>query len=177
MIGRLLYFLVGRPGIRRSLTMRLMCRIRRTHPSSELLPDSRFIRTIQSPDHLVKDELTGLYRVSSKAFHPSRNDGTLSGDLEQLLTGDGLTVADFQSSLTRVVGKYGISISQVRARGLEAEHRPVIDNWYHGAICGNFTQSKERQLYKDAIPIMEIDQLSAENYHYQRSQSGASTSH
>jgi hypothetical protein len=101
----------------------------------------------------------------------------LSGDLEQLLTDDGLTVADFQSSLARVVGKYGINISQVRMQGLQVEHRPALDNWYHGAIFGHFTQSKKRQLYKDAIPVTEIDQLSAEKYHYQKSQSGASTSH
>lgn len=172
MTGRLLCFLVGRPGIRRSLTMHLMCRVRRTLLSSELSSDYQFIRTIQSPDHLVRDELTGLYRVSSKAFHPSRSDGTLSGDLEQLLTRDGLTVTDFQSSVARVVGKYGIKIAQVRARGFEAEHRPMAQNWYHGAICGNFTRSKRRKLYEDAVAIMDIDQRLAARYHNQKLRSG-----
>ncbi len=161
MKGRLLYYLVGRPGIRRSLTMWLMCRYRRTLHSSELLPGLRFIRTIQSPDHIVPDEATGEFRISSKAFSPSSTDGTLSGNLEQLLITDGLTCTDISPKLKRIVAVYSLTIEQFTAEALIVSHAPVKSNWYHGAVSGRFTDGIKRRLKNEAVAINPIDQVAA----------------
>src|ERR1700693_5446569 len=87
---RSLSFIVGRRGLLRDCVMIFIRLLRQKLPTSQLQPDLRFIRTLQSPYHIVPDEKTGLYRISSKAFSPSSADGKLSGDLEQILRTDGL---------------------------------------------------------------------------------------
>lgn len=158
MRGRFLCFLVGHPGIRRTITMSIMLRTRRTLKSSELDPDSMFIRTIQSPSHIVKDQLTGRYVISSKAFDCSSSDKSLSGDLNQLLQRDGISYSDFKSPLKRVVAAYAIKIQQLRANGLEVLHQPIATNWYHGGAIGKFTKGVKRKLKEQCAPLIEIDQ-------------------
>ena len=161
MIGRMLSFLVGRPGWRRSATMMVMCPLRRTRLPQELLADRHFIRTIQSPSHVVRDASTGLYRISSKAFLPSSEDKTLSGDLEQLLLADGLHATSLKGATSRVVGSFALKIGQLRDQNLGVSHDPMWDNWYHGAITGITTKRHKENLRKNAIELIPIDQEEA----------------
>ena len=140
--------------------MRLMHRHRAPYPSSQLQPDYRFVRTIQAPHHLVPDKATGLYRLSSKAFGPSKLDGGLSGDLEELLARDGLGALAFYPAVKRAVGAATLSIKQIRGHGLEVRHEPVMEDWYHGGIHGFKGKAKEK-LFRDAVELIAIDQNQA----------------
>jgi hypothetical protein len=166
MRGRLLCFLVGRPGIRRTITMKIMGHLRRTRQPSELLPNYSFLRTIQSPSHTFWDELYQEYRLSTGAFKASTSDKTVSGDLEQLLVADEVPVSEFQSSLARVVGLYAIQIQKIRDQALTVSHLPVLTDWYHGGIAGNLKpRSIREKLRDDAVAIIKVDQELAASYH------------
>ena len=141
--------------------MTVMCSLRRTRLPQELLADRHFIRTIQSPSHVVRDASTGLYRISSKAFSPSSEDKTLSGDLEQLLLADGLHATSLKPALSRVVGSFALKIGQLRDQNLGVSHDPMWDNWYHGAITGITTKRHKENLRKNAIELIPIDQEEA----------------
>jgi hypothetical protein len=121
------------------------------------MADLHFIRTIQSPNHVVKDAATGLYRVSSKAFSPSSEDKKLSGDLEQLLLTDGLHATSLRPALSRAVGAFALTIGKLRDQGLSVAHDPVRENWYHGAVSG-ITKRHQKILSREAIELIAIDQ-------------------
>lgn len=133
-------------------------------PSSRLRPELRFIRTLQSPYHIVHDERTGHYRISSKAFSPSSGDGGLSGDLEQLLIDDGLSATAMYPAVRGAVGAAAIAIGQLRAAGARPEHDPVWQNWYHGSVFG-ITSGIKKKLHKAASEIIQIDQAEAARLH------------
>lgn len=137
-----------------------MMLLRRKRTSSQLLPDSRFIRTLQSPHHVVPDKKTGLYRISTKAFGPSKGDGGLSGDLEQILRSDGLPPLAMYPSLERSVGAAAILVRDIQAAGGRVEHDPVWQNWYHGSVFG-VTGAVKKKLLKAAVEIVAIDQHEA----------------
>jgi hypothetical protein len=103
---RWLSSIVGHRGWLRDSVMILMRLFRRSYPFSRLQPDLRFIRTLQSPYHVVMDEQTGRYRISSKAFSPSSVDGALSGDLEQVLDDDGLLPTAMYPAVGDAVGAH-----------------------------------------------------------------------
>ena len=144
--------------------MILMRLSRRKYPSSQLRPELRFIRTLQSPYHIVRDERTGKYRVSSKAFSPSSADGGLSGDLEQLLIGDGLSATAMYPAVQGAVGAAAIAIGRIRDAGARPEHDPVWHNWYHGSVFG-ITSGVKKRLNKAASEIVPIDQAEAARLH------------
>jgi hypothetical protein len=129
-----------------------------------LQPDLRFIRTLQSPHHVVKDGQTGRYRISSKAFSPSSSDGKLSGDLEQLLQEDGLHATAMYPAVSGAVAAAAISVGRIRDAGATVEQDPVCRNWYHGAV-GDISSSKKTKLYKAAAEIIAIDQNEAARLH------------
>lgn len=161
---RLLSFIVGRPGLLRNASMILMNLLRRKCLSSQLQPEFRFIRTLQSPHHVVPDENAGRFRISSKAFGPSKADGGLSGDLEQILLGDGLPVTAMFPALSRAVGAAAITIKKIRDAGGKIEHDPAWKNWYHGSIF-EVTGSVKKKLHKAAVEIIPIDQAEAARIH------------
>ena len=147
--------------------MRLMCRKRLLRLSSSLQPDGLFIRTLQAPDHVVPDELTGGYRISSQAFRPSGADKTVSGDLEQLLTADGLTATVLYPAVVRSVGAASLPVSAVRDVGCEVEHLPVVANWYHGGITGigdDRRNKTKRTLARASSEIVPIDANEARRF-------------
>lgn len=133
----------------------------------DLLPKFHFIRTIQSPDHIVIDEETGLYRLSSKAFGPSSSDGCLSGDLEQPLIEDGLPQLILYPAVGRAVAAIALTIEQIceheASFGVYVRHDPVETNWYHGSVFGkalkNNRKLKEsfRSIAKELIPIDQAE--------------------
>jgi len=142
--------------------MSAMCRLRRPLAASNLRLEFRFIRTLQAPDHIVLDKASGRYRISSKAFGPSSSDGTLSGDLEQLLVEDGLDPLALYPSVDRAVGAASLTIGNIQALGLSVEHQPVNRNWYHGGVRGIKTKHK-KQLMNAATEIVPIDQAEAKS--------------
>lgn len=142
-----------------------MFRLRRSWPSSRLQPEFRFIRTLQSPYHISWDE-RGFYRISSKAFGPSKADKTLSGDLEEVLAYDGLQPDCMYPAVRDPVGAASVTIGQMRAAGVASvEHNPVSLNWYHGAAKGTGKDSVKRKLATAAVEFIEIDQVLAKRLH------------
>ena len=158
---RLLSFIVGRRGLLRNSTMRLMLLLRRKWQPSHLQPDFRFIRTLQSPHHLVFDEHTGQYSISSQAFTPSGSDGALSGDLEQVLMADGLIATAMYPAVRDAVGAASLTVGEIRRADATVEHDPVQGNWYHGAVRGSKSRSVKRRLSAAAVEIIPIDQIRA----------------
>ena len=138
--------------------MRLMFLLRRKWLPTHLQPEFRFIRTLQSPHHLVFDERTGRYNVSSQAFSPSGSDGTLSGDLEQVLAADGLSPTAMYPAVPNPVGAASLTIAQIRAASASVEHDPVSSNWYHGAVKGTKPRGVKKRLSQAAVEIIPIDQ-------------------
>jgi hypothetical protein len=96
-------------------------------------PDSRFVRTLQSPDQVVYDAKQKCWRASSAAFGPSSKDRSLSGDLEELLVVDGLRADSLYPAVGRAVGASTFTVRQAQALGVAVDHDPVWTNWYHGA--------------------------------------------
>jgi hypothetical protein len=138
-----------------------MCLLRRKWPRSRLQPEFRFIRTLQSPHHLIFDERTGRYHISSQAFTPSGADGALSGDLEQILLVDGLSTTAMYPAVRDPVGAASVTIGQIREANATVEHDPVKWNWYHGAVRGSKARSVRKRLSEVAIEIIRIDQIRA----------------
>jgi hypothetical protein len=141
--------------------MFLMTLLRRKCPSSQLLPDLRFIRTLTSPHHVVPDDSTGRYRISTKAFGPSSSDGKLSGDLEQTLKNDGLEATAMYPAISNPVGAAAVTVGDITSTGACAEHDPVRTNFYHGSVSGTKPRSVKEKLRSVAIEIIAIDQAEA----------------
>ncbi|MGJ5149906.1 hypothetical protein [Bradyrhizobium sp. HKCCYLR1023] len=158
---RLLSFIVGRPGLLRNCVMCLMCLLRRKWLPSQLQPDYRFVRTLQSPHHLVFHERSGRYEISSQAFGPSSSDETLSGDLEEVLLSDGLKATAMYPAVRDAVGAASVTVRQILDTKATVEHDPVIVNWYHGAVRGTKSKSVKRRLSQAAQEIIPIDQQKA----------------
>ncbi len=125
-----------------------------------------FYKDDTSPDHIVFDELKGRYRVSSKAFGPSSDDGCLSGDLEQLLAEDGLPELTMYPAVGRAVAAFSLKIQLICEHewtyGVGVRHDPVRENWYHGSIFGAALKKKKlkeslRLLAEEMVPIDELE--------------------
>ena len=158
---RLLSFIVGRPGLLRDSVMVLMRLFRPKCPSSQLQPNLRFIRTLTSPHHVVPDEDTGAYRISTKAFGPSSSDSKLSGDLEQTLKADGLEATAMYPAIKNPVGAAAVTIGDILAAKATVEHDPVWTNFYHGSVFGTKAKRVKEKLRDAAVEIIEIDQAEA----------------
>ena len=128
--------------------------------SSLSRPDLRFVRTVQAPEHIIFDKAVGRYVLTSAAFSPSSSDGSLSGDLEELLLGDGLRCDTLYPSVTRAVGAVTIKVSDAINLNLTVGHKPVRANWYHGGIRG-IKGNVRRKLKERAEELVAIDQSAA----------------
>lgn len=161
---RLLSFIVGRPGLLRDSAMCLMYLFRRKWPPSRLRPEFRFIRTLQSPHHVIFDERTGRYGISSQAFNPSSSDGTLSGDLEEVLVSDGLSPIAMYPAVRDPVGAASVTVGQIGDALAHVDHGPVRRNWYHGEVRGTKARSVKKRLSNVAVEIIPIDQARAAEF-------------
>ncbi|WP_271504339.1 hypothetical protein [Bradyrhizobium sp. CCBAU 11357] len=142
-----------------------MLLLRRKWHSSKLQPEFRFIRSLRSPHHLVFDENLGRYVISSAAFKPSSGkDGTLSGDLEQILAFDGLEPTAMYPAVRDPVGAASVTIAEIHAVKATVEHDPTWRNWYHGAVRGTKSKGANRQLSKRAKEIIPINQALAAKF-------------
>ncbi|GAA5264414.1 hypothetical protein ACOSOMT5_P0837 [Acidiphilium sp. MT5] len=149
--------------------MALMCRLRQTRQSSQLLPEYSVIRTIQAPHHLMLvTDASGEWVLSSAAYSPSR-DGFVSVDLEQLLIEDGLNAKFMYPAVNRSVAAATHTVSALQELNLAAVHDPIAKNWYHGGISGidrsNRGREIRRQLAKTASFLIPIDQIEAQKFH------------
>jgi hypothetical protein len=130
-------------------------------------PQLRFIRTLQSPDQVVYDAKLKRWRISSAAFGPSSSDNCLSGDLEELLTADGLPPDALYPAVGRAVGAATFTIEQAASLGVQVAHDPVWSNWYHGAArfpelgASDLNKAKKalQRVATDLIPIDEGEAL------------------
>lgn len=103
--------------------MWVMRLLRRRLRPSQLQPSSDFIRTIKSPFYTVKDKRTGRYIVSDQIFKPRQGE-SLSGDLAQLIKGDGLSETVLQPSVPEGVGSLAIQLSELQKNGIEVDVTP-----------------------------------------------------
>lgn len=142
-----------------------MLLLRRKWHSSKLQSEFRFIRSLRSPHHVVFDEDLGRYVISSAAFKPSSGkDGTLSGDLEQILAFDGLEPTAMYPAVRDPVGAASVTIAEIRAVKAAVEHDPTSRNWYHGAVRGTKSKGANKQLSKRATEIIPINQVLAAKF-------------
>lgn len=144
--------------------MVLMWLLRKKRQSSQLRPEHRVIRTIRSPDHVVKDSATGKWRLSSGAYSPT-DDGLVSVDLAQLLTQDDLDALFMYPALDRNVAAASHTVSSLRVLNLDVVHDPIPKNWYHGGISGVSTKAIQRKLAKSAALHVPIDEVEAQKLH------------
>jgi len=126
-----------------------------------LQPEFRVVRTIRSPDHVIKDDLTGEWRLSSGAYSPA-NDKLVSVDLEQLLAEDELPPLAMYPALNRSVAAATHSISELRGSNLDVVHDPTNKNWYHGGISGITNKKMQRKLAESAGFLVPIDPTEAQ---------------
>jgi hypothetical protein len=126
-----------------------------------LLPEFRFIRTLQSPHHLVFNEHTGRWTISSQAFNPSSSDKKLSGDLEQILVADGLDAVAMYPAVRDAVGAASVTVEQIRDATASVEHDPEPSNWYHGSVTGTKAKKVKQRLRDVAVEIIPIDHARA----------------
>jgi hypothetical protein len=131
-------------------------------------PDALFVRTLQAPDQLVFNKATNEWELSSQAFSASSTDGSLSGDLEELLEADGLETLSLYPSLDRAVGAVGFTVQTATGLGLTVGHEPMKANWYHGGVRGNLNKGNKRKLKDAAISLVAIDQKRAQIYDDQK---------
>ncbi|HTX49033.1 MAG TPA: hypothetical protein VME40_06535, partial [Caulobacteraceae bacterium] len=130
-------------------------------PKTLVRLDLRFVRTLQSPDQVVYDSRLKRWRVSSAAFGPSSVDGSLSGDLEELLEADGLPPDALYPAVARAVGASTFTIREANALGVTVGHEPVWTNWYHGGArfpgmntsVVNKAKKRLQGVAQDFIPI------------------------
>jgi hypothetical protein len=135
--------------------------LRKKRLSSQLQPEYQVVRTIRSPDHVVKDAATGRWRISSGAYSPT-DDGLVSIDLEQLLAQDNLNALFMYPALDRNVAATSHKVANLRALHLDAVHDPMPKNWYHGGISGISNKAIQRKLAKSALELSPIDQVEAQ---------------
>jgi hypothetical protein len=134
-----------------------------------LRPDLRFVRTIQAPDQVVLNKSTGRYEISSAAFSASKSDASLSGDLEELLDGDGLDLIALFPAVNRAVAAFAFVVQDALDLGLTVNHEPMRVNWYHGGVRGNLKTRGIRQSLKErSREIVPIDQEAAARYHAEK---------
>lgn len=169
---RFISFCVGHRGWRRTLAMKWMCRLRQKR-STLSRPDLRFIRTIQAPDQVVFNKATERYEFSSQAFSASSTDGSLSGDLEELLVGDGLHALTLYPSIDRAVGVAGFRVEDAVNLGLTVAHEPVKTNWYHGGVRGDLKKKTRQRLKEAATELVPIGQEEARFWQEERDRAAA----
>src|SRR6185437_4714783 len=91
----------------------------------------------------------------------SSSDGTLSGDLEEILHEDGLPATAMYPAVRDPVGAASVTVEQIRTTGAGVAHDPARHNWYHGAVAGTKPKRIRNKLKDGALEIIPIDQARA----------------
>ena len=120
------------------------------HDDPDIADQDGLLRYIDPENHLVWDDNTQSYRVSSGALSESSEpNGGMSVDLERLMLAAGLT------SEHRLPGpRWGIArifTGAARGLGLRVGSDPLPDNPHHGAVWGiGYNKSIKRKLLAGA---------------------------
>jgi len=130
--------------------------------------DDVIIRRVNRDQHVVRDEITGTLRTSSKLFSPSSGlNGGMSVDLLKLIEADGLNVQEYVTTPV-FTGSVQFAAHAVRTAGLRVGYDPikdmpgVPDNPYHGEVWGSpqnprkFTTTQKRALAKASTWFVEL---------------------
>lgn len=130
--------------------------------------DDIIIRRVNRDQHVVRDEITGTLRTSSKLFSPSSGlNGGMSVDLLKLIEADGLNAQEYVTTPV-FTGSVQFAAHAVRAAGLRVGYDPikdlagVQDNPYHGEVWGpvqkpnRFTQGQKRALAEASTWFVEL---------------------
>lgn len=118
------------------------------HDHIEICSNDGIIRRI-SEQQLIFDEKSGTRRISSLALKPSSGpNGGLSVDLQQQIEDAGLNAKSFVTT-PRWMGSIRFEAGHLRAEGFLVGYDPIFpENPYHGEVWGNFTRSKQAQLFQ-----------------------------
>ena len=130
------------------------------HDHDEILNTDFVIRRISEIHHVVKDT-DGNKRVSSMAFKPSSDEnGSMSVDIEKLISNDGIDPKEFVTC-PKYVGSVKILVGHLRKLNCIVGYDPIpIKNPYHGGVWGNRTRSIQKQIQADSEWYVQINDVS-----------------
>ena len=134
------------------------------HDDEAIINEGYVVRHINPEAHLCPDENTGGMRISTGAYHPTREpNGGVSVDLGQELLAAGLALGGM---VQQGMGAVRIRVADVRAKTLwvgsdpiVAEKPPERDNPYHGQIwrCSKKTPRDLFRMAEDwVVPLPGI---------------------
>lgn len=129
------------------------------------------IRRVNFRQHVVRDEITGTLRTSSKLFSPSSGPrGGMSVDLLKLIEADGVDAKEFVTTPV-FTGAVQFTAQAVRAAMLRVGYHPINDipgqpdNPYHGEVWGpvqkpnKFTHGQKRSLARASTWFVELPEV------------------
>lgn len=124
----------------------------------------RALRTLQLPNHVQFDPEIDDFVVSSAAFK-MQSDGTISVDLEEILSQDNLPLVHCYPRVNKAVGLVAHTVGRLVADGHEVKHQPVVGNDYHGYAKGKLSKTKRVALANSCEIIVELDKTQARQWH------------
>ena len=120
----------------------------------------RATRTLQAPQHVQFDPATQTFEVSPSAFK-KQTDGTISVDLEQVLTSDNLPLDHEYPRVKRAVGLVAHTVGRLTSAGFVVTHDPIDVNAYHGLARGNPSKTERVNLADTCQIVRPLDQTEA----------------
>jgi hypothetical protein len=133
------------------------------HDHPEILGTDLLIRRIDPQNHVVRDDNRRCYRLSSKVFQPSSEEGGgMSVDVERLIVDAGLDPTEFVTSNPKHAGAIAFPVSAAREEKLLVGWDPIPENEYHAEVWGNnrpnrFSGSQRKALAQASYWYLPID--------------------
>ena len=115
------------------------------HKIIPLNNEERFLRrAIFTDPNYVRDDMT----VTSFAFKLRKGEPGLSGDIESMTT--------YEKSITNIekYRLFAVLVGEIRAIGLDCEHKPEEKNYAHAEIIGDNSNPVRSKLAKSAVYIL-----------------------
>lgn len=121
-----------------------------------LRDELRVLRTLQAPEQVSFDPLTGQWVPTSAAFRP-QSDGSISVDLEEAQVRDGLPLIHGYPRVGRAVGLVAHTVARMKAAPYTVTHEIVPENDYHGEARGKPSSSVRAKLAAQCEIIIPLD--------------------
>lgn len=139
------------------------------YDEEEILADDVVIRRVNPQQHLVRDEISGTMRISSKLFSPSSGVyGGMSVDLLKLMEEASVDARQFVTTPV-FTGSVQFCAATARRVTLRIGYDPIInrpsleDNPYHGEVWGpeerpdRFTNAQKKALMQGSTWFVELE--------------------
>lgn len=132
------------------------------HNDDDIRDEDVIIRRVNPDQHVIYDEISQVYRTSSKLFTPSSSqDGGMSVDLLRPIESDGRDAREFVTTPV-FTGSVKFLASAARDSGLRLGKDPLPDNPYHGEVWGpegrpsKFSKGEKRALERGSTWYVEL---------------------